>query len=183
MEIVGYKLIKIEDGSVVEQWGGTWGQCPGIPNPVVLPNGDVVCGPSLNTDYSGYELVPWEMEPPAPTADDVIRERSRRLALGFDYDFGLQGTPSIQHIGTTDQDMQGWGEVTTWANAQIALNNTTSTVTILTDNGQATVTAVQWMNVVNAASAFRQPIWQASFVLQGMSPIPADYQDDKWWPA
>lgn len=181
MEIVGYKLIKIEDSSVVKEWGGTWGQCPAIPNPITLPNGDVVCGPALNTAYSGYELVPWEMEPPAPTVEDVVQERSRRLALGFDYDFGSTGTPSIQHVGTTEQDMQGWNEVTTWADSQIALNDTTSTVTILTDNGQATVTALQWMGVINAASAFRQPIWRDSFALQAMSPIPSDYTDDKWW--
>lgn len=63
---VGYKLIKIEDNAVIEQWGGLWGQCPGIPNPVVLPNGDHVHAPSLDTDYQGYKLVMWEMDPPAP---------------------------------------------------------------------------------------------------------------------
>lgn len=67
MALVGYKLIKIEDGSVIEQWGGIWGQCPGVPNPIDLPNGDIVCAPELNTNYSGYELIPWEMAPPSPT--------------------------------------------------------------------------------------------------------------------
>lgn len=180
--IVGYKLIKVSDGSVIKQWGGTWGQCPGIPNPIVCPNGDIVYAPELNVDYTGYMLVPWEMEPPPPSAEDVIRERNRRLAVGFYYNFGTQLLPDVQHVGTTEQDMAGWGEVTTWANSQIALGDTTSTVQILTDNGQATVTALQWMGVINAASAFRQPIWQASFVLQAMNPIPTDYTDDKWWP-
>lgn len=182
-EIVGYHLLEIATGEYVQSWGGTWGQCPGIPDPVFLPNGYTVYNPQLNQEMYGYKLIPWVMEQPALTAADVIVERSRRLAVGFDYDFGSPGTPDVQHIGTTDSDMAGWNEVTTWANSQVALGDTTSTVTILTDTGTATVTALQWMAVLNAASAFRQPIWQASFVLQNMNPIPADYTDDKWWPS
>ena len=63
-EIVGYKLIKDADGSVIERWGGTWGQCPGIPNPIILPNGDHVSAPTINASYSGYTLKPWEMQDP-----------------------------------------------------------------------------------------------------------------------
>lgn len=72
MEIVGYKLVQISDQSVIEQWGGVWGQCPSVPNPINLPNGDTVYGPALNTDYQGYELIVWEMEqPPAPVPQQV----------------------------------------------------------------------------------------------------------------
>lgn len=61
---VGYKLINSKDKSVVDQWGGIWGQCPGVPNPIILPNGHHIHAPELNTDYSGYKLIIWEMEPP-----------------------------------------------------------------------------------------------------------------------
>lgn len=72
MMIVGYKLIKTEDSSVIEQWGGIWGQCPGVPNPINLPNGDIVCAPTIDTDYSGYQLVVWEMDqPPTPVPSQV----------------------------------------------------------------------------------------------------------------
>jgi hypothetical protein len=37
------------------------------------------------------------------------------------------------------------------------------------------------MQVLVAAAQFRQPLWAASFVLQAMSPIPADYANDKYW--
>lgn len=84
MEIVGYKLIKSADASVVEQWGGIWGQCPSIPNPISIPNGDVVYSPLLNTDYSGYELVVWEMEPPPPAVPQQVPMWAVRTILQND---------------------------------------------------------------------------------------------------
>lgn len=178
---VGYNLVEVSTGNIVEHWGGIWGQCPGEPNPVTLPNGDIVYGMKQGDTASGYLLEPWMMDQPSPTADDVIIERSRRLAVGFDYNFGDAQNPDIQHVGTTPSDMNGWNEVTAWANSQVALNNTTATVDILTDNGTATVTAIEWMKVVNASTEFRQPIWAFSFALQAMNPIPYDYTNDKYW--
>jgi len=116
--------------------------------------------------------------PPA-IADDVIAERSRRLALGFDYDFG--DARGVHRIGTTPGDMAGWGEVTDIAQSRVARGSTTP-IGIVTDTGPVEVTPLEWMDVLEAAAAFRQPIWQASFVLQQMEPIPADCADDGYWP-
>lgn len=67
MEEVGYKLINVSDDTVIEQWGGVWGQCPAVPNPIYCPNGDVVFAPEVNVEYSGVKLVPWMMNgPPVP---------------------------------------------------------------------------------------------------------------------
>lgn len=63
-QVVGYKLIKDEDNSTIQQWGGTWGECPNIPNPIMLPNGDHIHAPSLNENYNGYTLQEWKMEDP-----------------------------------------------------------------------------------------------------------------------
>lgn len=179
---VGYNLVDLSNDTIVQKWGGVWGQFPSPPGTITLPSGDQVCGMQQGDVVQHYRLDPWMMAPPAPTIDDVITERSRRLAVGFNYDFGTPEAPNVQHIGTTTNDMRGWDEVTAWANAQVALNDTTSTIEILTDSGTATVTAVEWMKIVNASTAFRQPIWAASFVLQSMNPIPADYTNDKYWP-
>lgn len=119
-------------------------------------------------------------EPDPPTVDDVIVERSRRLALGFDYDFG--DARGIHHIGTTPQDMAGWDEVTKFAHAIINANDTATTIAIVTNTGPTQVTALEWNAILIAAGEFRQPIWQASFVLQTMDPIPEDYTDDSYWP-
>ena len=88
MEHVGYQLLDSQN-TVVQQWGGTIGVIPGVPNPLVLPNGDNVCGPSLDTDYAGYTLVRWMMEPPAPTEQDYARAIQKHLedtatARGYD---------------------------------------------------------------------------------------------------
>jgi len=117
--------------------------------------------------------------PHVSTENDVKAERARRLATGFDYDFG--DARGIHRIGTTAEDMEGWDEVTSWANAMLALGNNTATITIVTDTGPADVTPNEWQSVLAAASAFRQPIWAASFQLVEMDPIPSDYNDDKYW--
>ncbi len=110
----------------------------------------------------------------------IVTERERRLALGFDYDFG--DVRGIHRIATADQDMRGWDEVTKVANAMIALGDTTSTIGIVTETGPAAVTAIEWQHVLVAAGTFRQPIWAASFALQAMNPLPADVTADVLWP-
>ena len=114
-----------------------------------------------------------------PDANDVISERRRRLSVGLDYDFGdARGT---HHIGTSDDDMRGWREVTDYANALIDIGNTTTTINIVTDTGPASVTAPEWQAVILAAAQWRQAIWARSFELQAMSPIPSNYADDSRW--
>jgi len=120
------------------------------------------------------------VDPPQPTAQDVMAERRRRLAVGFDYDFGDER--GVHRIGTSDDDMIGWDEVTKISNALIALGQGSQTIAITPDLETITITALEWQQILVAAGMFRQPIWQASFVLQAMSPIPSDYADDKHWP-
>ena len=119
-------------------------------------------------------------EPQPVTIEEVAAERRRRLALGFDYDFG--DARGVHHIGTTAADMVGWDEVTKASQAMIALGAGSSAINIVTETGPATVTAIEWQSILLAASAARQPLWAASFALQAMDPIPADYADDVYWP-
>lgn len=114
------------------------------------------------------------------TPEQVGEERDRRLALGFMYDFGdSRGT---HHIGTTENDLKGWDEVTKWSSACIALGLNTSTLNILTNTGPTLVSATEWQQILLAATAARQPFWAASFVLQSQNPIPMNYTDDSYWP-
>lgn len=120
--------------------------------------------------------------PPAPIlVDQVIAECERRLALGFDYDFGDER--GVHHIGTSPADMIGWDEVTKGANAVIALGQGDAVIQIVTETGPAAVTALEWQAILLAATAVRQPIWQASFALQAMDLIPSDFADDAHWTA
>lgn len=118
----------------------------------------------------------------ADRVEAVGAERARRLALGFDYDF--QDARGVHRIGTTERDMDGWNEVTRLKDALLAAGDTTSLINIVTETGPTTVTAPEWNTILlYAASQFRQPLWQASFDLQAMNPIPADYMSDAYWPA
>lgn len=90
--VVGYKLISVDDASVVQSWGGVWGQCPSPPNPIYLPNGDHVHVPEIGVDYSGYSLTEWVMEPPALTSQDfatAIQTHIDAIAKTRDYGDGV----------------------------------------------------------------------------------------------
>lgn len=133
----------------------------------------------LNDNAGSYEILPYA--PPAPTLNDVVAERKRRLSLGFDYDFG--DARGVHHIGTTDSDMAGWEEVTQLSAALIAGGTPDFTIAVVTDTGPVVVTAAEWQQVLVAAGINRQPIWAASFALQSMDQIPADFTDNAWWTA
>jgi hypothetical protein len=114
------------------------------------------------------------------TEQMIITERERRLALGFDYDFG--DSRGIHRIGTTPEDRKGWEEVTDASNAAIALGNTEKSINIFTDTGPVQITAMEWQQILSAATTFRQPIWQASFLLNEMDPKPSNYLTHSLWP-
>lgn len=115
------------------------------------------------------------------TIDDVIAERETRLAAGFDYDFA--DARGVHHIATTADDMKKWQEVTDSANALINLGQGTQTITIATQTGPVDVTAMEWQAILVAAAQFRQPIYQASFALMAMDPIPDDFATHPIWDA
>jgi hypothetical protein len=149
--------------------------------PVAEPLQWVACGADVAPGwaYDGQAFATTAAAVAVVTADDVIAERKRRLAAGFDYDFG--DARGAHRIGTTEADMIGWDEVSKIALARHALG-AAEPIAIITDTGPAEVAPLEWLSILEAASAFRQPIWAASFALQALEPIPADYADDARWP-
>lgn len=133
-------------------------------------------------EIAGYGF--GEPTPPAlrplmpPTLADVERERERRLAAGFSYDFG--DARGVHVIGTTANDMVGWQEVTTIAVA-LLMSGVDQPIQIETNTGTATITAAEWQAILLAAAQFRQPIWLASFAIAAMNPIPASFREDGYW--
>jgi len=116
---------------------------------------------------------------PPVTVGQVAEERDRRLALGFSYNFG--DARGMHRIGTTKADLEGWQEVSTYAGALIDSGDLTTQIAIATDTGPCLVTAPEWRAVEIASASFRQPLWAKSFALMALSPIPADYTDDRHW--
>lgn len=145
-----------------------------------VPAGTIVVGSTVQRVDGVVRYVHETIPAPGPTRDAVIFERNRRLALGFDYDFG--DARGVHTFATTLEDMAGWDEVSKVAQALLSLGDTATTMQIVTETGPASVTAAEWQQVLLAAAAFRQPIWGASFILQSMDPIPADYASDARWP-
>jgi hypothetical protein len=113
------------------------------------------------------------------TVDGVVAERERRLALGFDYDFG--DSRGVHHIGTTKDDLEGWSEVTSASLAAIAIGRGEMGISIVTNTGSVSVTALEWQEIMLASAEFRQPIWLHSFAIQAMEDIPSDYTNDEYW--
>lgn len=154
----------------------------------IILNGSPVSVPDDMTNRHRRMVAKWESEgntipdrqEPAPVSADIEAERDERLAAGFTYDFGdVRGE---HRIGTTEVDMKGWDEVTTIANAAIDSGNASFEIDILTNTGPVRVTAQEWQTILLAAASFRQPIWQASFALAAMDPIPTDYAtNENYW--
>lgn len=108
--------------------------------------------------------------------EEVVKERERRLALGFDFNFG--DARGVHRIGTTEQDMKGWDEVSKFASAAIALGQSNTNIDIVTNTGPVKVQALEWQQILVAAAQFRQPIWAKSFMIEAMNPIPEDFRND-----
>lgn len=144
------------------------------------PGEDCIEGNWSDAVYRVAQGQPVFLGPPPPDAAGVNAERDRRLRLGFDYDFG--DARGIHHIGTSDADMKGWSEVTTWATVQALTSNLSAWLEISTDTGRVMITPPEWFTILQAAVSFRDPIWQASFDLAAMAPIPADFAADARWP-
>lgn len=194
MEQIGYSLVDAS-GAEVQFWGDTMGACPGLPSFVRLPNGDDVHGISNVGPIQSWRLVSrigrWGAVRDVQFADGqtvvtfpttaamVVQERERRLAAGFAFSFDDQRGEHV--IGTTAEDMIGWGAVSTLAQAAINLGNPTAAISIVTNTGPVTITAMEWQKILVAAGAFQQPIWAASFRLQAERAIPSDYINDKYW--
>jgi hypothetical protein len=85
-EPVGYRLVD-DQGNIVSSWGGIWGRCPGMPNPIQLPNGDQVHSPALDEDYAGCKLVGWYLSEEEETAAawSALRSARDRLLTASDW--------------------------------------------------------------------------------------------------
>ena len=94
--IVGYRLIEEKTGEAVQYAGGEWGKCPDIPNPLVLPNGDHVCGANYGDSFNGYRLDAWEMDEPAPQPKTVFDGASFMARVTDDEYAAITASENIQ---------------------------------------------------------------------------------------
>lgn len=144
---------------------------PGAAIPVASDNKHYRDLVRRNITISGYA--------PAPTPGDVLSERRRRLAAGYEHDFG--DDRGVHLLATGVDDMTGWDDLTRAALAAIALGQPEKSFTIVTETGTADVSAAEWAAIVDAMSDRRQAIWQASFALLSKKSIPKDFARNSRW--
>lgn len=155
MAKVGYQLIRRSNGRVVNQWGGVWGQSPEIPNPLVLPNGDVVCGATLGA-HGGFDLVEWDMPPGKENARD---EAARRVVVAV-------GARDAEHCIIKQLNMQAKFN---------RLNRR------LLKGGAFTVEQEAELDAIEITYDEIDRIRAALNALEALETIPDDFQNDKYW--
>lgn len=180
MTNIRYTIHRIDDGTIL--FSGDVAKREYIPAydlETHMVTWDVEANPETEKIENG-KAVPFLNRDRDTLLSEIVRQRKIRLAVGFDYDFG--DDRGIHRIGTTDEDMISWNEVNTWAFKEVARGRgSVSTKTILSDTGSAVVTASEWLDILDAVEAFRQPLFTASFSLQSMDPIPQDVDNEAYW--
>jgi hypothetical protein len=96
-QAVGYELVDW-NGNVVQSWGGIWGQMPGFPNPVILPNGDAVYGANQIGQFGDWTMREWMMDAPAPTVPASISDR--QFAQGLAHNGLITNDEALAWVST-----------------------------------------------------------------------------------
>jgi hypothetical protein len=165
--LVGYQLVD-SNGSVVQSWGGVWGQYPSVPAVIALPNGNQVHCPALNVTLSGgYKIVAWMMDPPVPTPAEIA---ATALAAGLT--IASAATPALD--GTYDVSTKAQANITavvTGVSAGFGLPGSGATFYYFDMSGAPhSFTAAQF---VALATAIRDYVYALALYASGVAPLPA----------
>ncbi|THK38679.1 DUF4376 domain-containing protein [Ensifer sp. MPMI2T] len=122
----------------------------------------------------GLTIAPYV--PPVPTGDQVNAERQRRIIAGA----VIKGV----HVTGRDEDIVNLTNLALAAQVRIAGGDTT-TLTTYRDGGNVDhdLTPPQMLDLWMQASARVSAIYQTSWALKAMNPIPADFANDSYWVA
>lgn len=177
-DLVGYKLLLAADNTEIMTWGGIWGQCPAVPNPLDLPNGDQVHAASPDSTYGDYILVSWIMDQPEPTHTQVNEERERRIGMVTSITIG----GSLMNVDMSDQSRQNINGLSTLAIIALMNNVTTPIVNFRdADNIDHALTAAQVISMGQQVAARIDSVYKKSWAIKALTPIPVDYTNDSYW--
>lgn len=151
-----------------------------------IPAPELKVGYFLKFDGAEWGYVPIvdpEIAPtttPMVTTDMVNAERSRRIASGTQVDVAYHGYVALQGRDEDKTNLQG---LAFGATLRISGGDTT-TLSKFRDaqNVDHFLTPPQLVEMWSLGSAWISSVFQASWDLKAMDPIPLDYTDDKYWP-
>jgi hypothetical protein len=79
---VGYRLIEVASGAVLNQWGGVVGEMPAIPSRIDVPGKQIHC-PAVGVEYDGYRLDLWQIEAESTLRCSASQFRRAALQIGL----------------------------------------------------------------------------------------------------
>lgn len=79
---VGYRLIEVASGAVLNQWGGVVGQMPAVPARIDVNGLQIHC-PAIGVDCHGYRLDVWQMEAESTLRCSASQFRRAALQIGL----------------------------------------------------------------------------------------------------
>lgn len=143
------------------------------------PDGYVECPANVQPGYmfDGEWHAP---QPPTPSSAVVNAERDRRVSAGTTVTIDGYGPVPLQG---RDQDQTNLLGLVTAANLRIASGDT-ATLTKFRDveNVDHMLTPPQIVEMWSKGSAWISAVYDASWTIKAMNPIPTDYADDSRWP-
>jgi hypothetical protein len=120
-------------------------------------------------------VIPYTPPVPPATADDVNAERQSRIVVGR----VINGV----RVTGRDTDARNLMSLALIAQMRIAAGDTTTPTTFRDgDNVDHALTPPQILTMWQESAAFVSAIYQASWDIKAMDPIPADYAADHYWP-
>ncbi|PZU17794.1 MAG: hypothetical protein DI589_25590 [Shinella sp.] len=108
--------------------------------------------------------------------DAVNAERTRRITTGKVID-GV-------HVTGTDEDARNLTSLAMGAQLRLGMGDMTTLTTYRDgDNVDHQLTPSQIVAIWQASAGYVSALYTASWSLKAMTPIPADFADDGYWPA
>lgn len=129
-------------------------------------------------EAEGNTIPPYD--PPAASTADVNRERDRRVFAGTTVVLTGYGPVPLQG---RDQDQTNLLGLVTAASLRIAAGDSVTTTKFRdAANVDHDLTPSQIIEMWSKGSGWISAVYQASWAIKAMDPIPADFADDTRWP-
>lgn len=130
---------------------------------------------NLDLRFIGGRLVVVTPPPATVSGNDINAERSRRILAGKVID-GV-------HVTGSDEDARNLMSLALGAQMRLAAGDTEAVTTFRDgDNVDHELTPAQLLSLWQQSAAYVSALYAASWALKAMEPVPAEYENDSYWP-